>query len=135
MFIAEFADIILIDSNHRINIVDYSLYTLLVRDENGFGQPVAISLMVDDKNDTLRKFIRLFKLHNPSFVETRVFFVDNNFGQLDVFTEGFLEIPAWICAFHTVKTIKVPKNKQQKSFSFLVKFFANPLEISNHPVS
>lgn len=89
----EHADVIFIDCTFRVNIEDYSLNTLSVLDENGFGQLVSVSLMMDDKLGTERNFIRLFELYNPHYVNTKKFFVDKDFSQLDVLSEVFPVVP------------------------------------------
>lgn len=75
-------------------------------DGNGFGQPVALGLLANEKAETLREFIRLFKGANRHWEKVSVFFADRDFTQLDVLKTEWPLVPLLICAFHVMKTLK-----------------------------
>lgn len=54
------SEVTLFDSTYRVIVEGYSLYIFLAQDLNGSAQPVAMGFMVDDRKDTLSRFVPLF---------------------------------------------------------------------------
>lgn len=95
-----------IDSTYRINMEHYSLYAILVQDENGFGQPAACALLQNEKAETLRLFFQFFKANNAHWDNNVTVYVDRDFTQLAVLNEEFPDATVLICAFHAMKAMK-----------------------------
>ncbi|XP_055355045.1 zinc finger SWIM domain-containing protein 1-like [Paramacrobiotus metropolitanus] len=107
-------EVIFLDSTYRINMEHYTLYAMVVQDENGFGQPVAIGFVDNERADTLGLFfdhVKEFTSAATSKVEA--IFVDQDSTQIAVLQERFIDVPLLICAFHAIKTWKFQIAKEQ----------------------
>ncbi|XP_055347155.1 zinc finger SWIM domain-containing protein 3-like isoform X2 [Paramacrobiotus metropolitanus] len=104
------------DSTYRLNCEHFCLYCILVEDENGFGQPVAMAFLRDEKKNTLERLFEIFKERNNDSVEgIQCIFVDKDFAQIAALEKSFPASPVLLCAFHTMKAWKTKIATQKLS--------------------
>lgn len=60
-------NLVFMDATHNVTQYGFSLYAICVRDEFGFGVPVAFMILSCDSDMTLTQALSQLKLKNPSF--------------------------------------------------------------------
>nr|XP_047123858.1 uncharacterized protein LOC124806770 [Hydra vulgaris] len=80
----------------------YPLYTLLIEDSNGLGQPVGFAVLSKEDQAHLEKFLELFSELNDT-TGVNCFVVDKDLAEINAIKKVFPNIHINICYFHVLK--------------------------------
>ncbi|XP_055353268.1 zinc finger SWIM domain-containing protein 3-like [Paramacrobiotus metropolitanus] len=98
---------IFMDSTYRINCEHYCLYSVVVEDANGFGQPVLLAFLANEKRQTLvSMFELLIQTNRDAVQQIRCIFIDKDFTQIGVLKDLFPTSDLLLCCFHALKSFK-----------------------------
>jgi hypothetical protein len=62
--LAKNPDVLFLDTTYRVNIENFCLQAFVVMDKDGFGQPVCLVFLRNEKEPTLRPVFGKFKQEN-----------------------------------------------------------------------
>lgn len=80
------------------------LFTLLVEDGNGVGQPVAFGLMTTEDQAHIEGFLNFFKKHNDTST-TKCIVVDKDLAEINAIKSVLGHVHVIICYFHVLRAI------------------------------
>ncbi|XP_047129455.1 uncharacterized protein LOC124809413 [Hydra vulgaris] len=90
------------DATYKTNKMRYPLYTLLIEDSNGLGQPVGFAVLSKEDQAHLEKFLELFSELNDT-TGVNCFVVDKDLAEINDIKKVFPNIHINICYFHVLK--------------------------------
>ena len=80
------------DGTHRLNKSGMPLYALVVEDEHGVGQLVALVLTRGECAINIRTMLEYPKAANPALEKTAVFVVDKDFAEISAIKAVFPQV-------------------------------------------
>jgi len=81
----------------------YPLYTLLVEDGHGIGQPVAFALMAREDQAHIEEFLNYFATCN-SLDNTQCVVTDKDLAEINAVKKSW-NVPVLMCYFHVLRAI------------------------------
>ena len=83
----------------------YPLYTLLVEDNDGVGQPVAFGLLRREDTAHIKEFLNFFKANN-GMQRTEAVVTDKDMAEISAVHECWPNVSVIICRFHILRAIE-----------------------------
>jgi hypothetical protein len=97
---------VFVDSAYKINIQNFSLLALVVEDAHGFGQPVCLALLKNERPELLIAFFNKFKKANPAWLLLKAAFVKKTFTQQKTVVQAFPTCNIYYHGLNVIKTVK-----------------------------
>ena len=82
------------------------LFLILVEDGNGESDVVTILLAASEEEKTIEEMTKVFKKHNPQWVEIKTIITDKEFTERSVFGRAFPDALLLICLFNVSRTFR-----------------------------
>nr|XP_047125577.1 protein FAR1-RELATED SEQUENCE 5-like [Hydra vulgaris] len=102
MLFSKFKEVIQMDATYKTNKMRYSLYTLLIEDNNGLGQPIGFGILAKEDQSHIEKFLKIFSEFN-NITGVQCFIVDKDLAEINAIKTIFPNIHINICYFHILK--------------------------------
>ena len=99
---------IYIDSAYKINSLNFCLYALIAEDDNGFGRPVCLALLKNERADLITSLCNKIKEESPAWLLLQVIYVKRNFNQKAKLLEAF---PDSVILMHSLYVIRLIKSQ------------------------
>lgn len=99
-----FCEVVQMDATYKTNNMRFPLYTLLVVDNNGVGQPVAFGILAKEDQQHIEKFLEIFKEHND-ITNLQCVIVDKDMAEINALRNQFPMKYFQICYFHVLKAV------------------------------
>ena len=87
---ASFPEMLFVDATHKLNELRITLYIVLTEDGNGESEIVAVWLVVNEDESSIKQMVTLFKKYNENWKKTLVIMTDKDFVKRRVFQNEFL---------------------------------------------
>ena len=102
---ARYPELILIDATYKLNNLRIPMYILMVVDDNGESEIVALWLVVYEDKDTTSHLMDIFEKHNDT-TNTKCIMADKDMTERKVLAEKIPNATLMICLFHTLRTFR-----------------------------
>ncbi|KZS03097.1 Uncharacterized protein APZ42_034260 [Daphnia magna] len=105
-----YGNVIELDGTYKTTKAGFSLYHLLIEDNNGDGQPVAMFLVKEETTDSISTCLEVFSENNDISV-TKVTVTDKDCAEIAALAKYFPTATHILCHFHVLKAIDAKLNK------------------------
>ena len=129
-----FPTAIFVDSAYKINVQNFSLLALIVEDEHGFGKPVCLALLKNERPELLKTFFNKFKAENPAWPALKAAFIKKTFTQQKSIMQAFSTTNIYYHGLNVIKMVKAQIFKESLPNSVkqsLLKYFKDILLSKN----
>ena len=100
---AKYGEVLQLDAAYKTNNMRYPLFTLLVEDGDGLGQPVAFAIMAREDQSHVEGFLKYFGEAND-MSRTHCVVVDKDMAEINAVKKCW-NFPVLICYFHVLRAI------------------------------
>lgn len=100
---AKYGEMVQLDATYKTNNMRYPLYTLLVEDGHGVGQPVAFGLLAREDQNHIEHFLNYFAECN-NLENTQCVITDKDMAEINAVNKCW-KVPVLICYFHVLRAI------------------------------
>ena len=101
-----YPELICMDATYELLELRFPVYIMLVEDGNGQGEIVAVFLLQEETEDSIKSMIGIFKEHNPHWQATHVLMADKDMTEREVMAAEFPCANLLICLFHTFRSFR-----------------------------
>lgn len=101
----QYGEMVQLDGTYKTNKVGMSLYTLLIEDNYGLGQPVAWYFVRTEHQENVDAGLEIFAKNNP-VTKTEVVLCDKDCTQISSIKKFFPDAEVRLCHFHVLKQVK-----------------------------
>ena len=101
-----YPELICIDATHKLLELRFPVYIMLVEDGNGQSEIVAVFLLMEETEQSIKSMVGIFKNHNPQWEATRVLMADKDMTERNVLAAEFPSAELLICLFHTFRSFR-----------------------------
>ena len=99
-----YPELICIDTTYKLLELRFPVYIMLVKDGNGQSEIVAVFLLMEETEQSIKSMVGIFKNHNPQWEATRVLMADKDMTERNVLAAEFPSAERLICLFHTFRS-------------------------------
>ena len=105
------------DGTYKTNVNQYALYTILVEDNYGVGQPVCYFLLLTETTEAIMAGLEIFRSHND-VSRTKVVVTDKDCKELISVKQIFPNAISLLCQFHVLNAVsrRLKKAKLQEDY-------------------
>ena len=96
-----YSELICMDATYELLELRFPVYIMLVEDGNSQCEIVAVFLLQEETEDSIKSMIGIFKEHNPHWQATHVLMADKDMTEREVMAAEFPCANLLICLFHT----------------------------------
>ncbi|XP_065648388.1 uncharacterized protein LOC136077945 [Hydra vulgaris] len=107
--LSQYGDVILMDSTFKVNSQGFPLFTLLVTDAFGIGQPVAHCLLQREDISSISEFLVWLK----EGLNKAIFVIDKDSAEIRAIRNTFPGSSIFLCRFHMLKAFLEELNKHK----------------------
>ncbi|XP_047129191.1 uncharacterized protein LOC124809264 [Hydra vulgaris] len=100
----KYGEMIQMDATYKTNNYRYPLFTLLVEDCDGVGQPIAFAIMTSEDQNHIEKFLEYFAECND-ISKTQCVVVDKDVAEINAINKCWNNVKVLICYFHVLRAI------------------------------
>lgn len=101
-----FPEVLLVDATYKLNELRMPLYVFVVIDGNGETEIAAWFLAADEREETVRAMVELFKLHNPAHELIRTVVTDKDMVERNVLSSELPNAKLILCVFHVKQAMR-----------------------------
>ena len=95
---------ILVDATHKANNLDFPFYAIVVIDGNGETEIVAVMLVAQEDEQSIKKMFQIFKARNDKWSDIQVVMTNKDMTERNVITSEIPNAKLQICLYHVQHT-------------------------------
>ena len=103
---SSYPELVCIDATYKLLELRFPVYIMLVEDGNGQSEVVAVFLLMEETEQSIKSMVGIFKKYNPQWKATRVLMTDKDMTERDVLAAQFPSAELIICLFHTFRSFR-----------------------------
>ena len=101
-----YPELICIDATYKLLELRFPVYVMLAEDGNGLSEIVAVFLLLEETEHSVKRMISIFKKYNPQWQATHVLMADKDMVEREVMAAEFPSAKLLICLFHTFRSFR-----------------------------
>ena len=98
---SSYLELVCIDAKYKLLELRFPVYIMLVEDGNGQSEVVAVFLLMEETEQSIKSMVGIFKKYNPQWKATRVLMTDKDMTERGVLAAHCPSAELIICLFHT----------------------------------
>ena len=103
---SSYPEILFIDATYKLLEIRFPVYLLLIEDGNGQSEIVAVFLLLEENETSIKSMITFFKKYNSMWPSVRVVMSDKDITERDVIATEFPNAQLLICLFHCFQSFR-----------------------------
>jgi len=101
-----YPEFVCIDATYKLLELCFPVYIMLVEDGNRQSEVVAVFLLMEETEQSIKSMVDIFKTYNSQWKATRVLMTDKDMTERDVLAAEFPSAELIICLFHTFRSFR-----------------------------